>query len=103
MSSDMATANSEFKVVQTKRSSNQGKVIQIIKFPPLIIKKIIFFLQVAVECPVTDTAAIAMVTVDGEVLVQDTAVEATPLLTRSQAVLSHVKRPHFSTYTKRLG
>ena len=101
MSSDMATANSEFKVVQ-KRSSNQGKVIQIIKFPPLIIKKIIF-LQVAVECPVTDTAAIAMVTVDGEVLVRDTAVEATPLLTRSRAVLSHVKRRHFSTYTKRLG
>lgn len=55
------------------------------------------------EWLVTDTAAIAMVTVDGEELVQDTAVEATPLLTRSQAVLSHVKRRHFSTYTKRLG
>ena len=98
----MATANSEFKVVQTKRSSNQGKVIQIIKFPPLI-KKNNFFLQVVVEWLVTDTAAIAMVTVDGEELVQDTAVEATPLLTRSRAVLSHVKRRHFSTYTKRLG
>jgi hypothetical protein len=56
-----------------------------------------------VEWPVTDTAAIAMVTVDGEVLARDMAAEDTPLLTRSRVILSHEKRRHFSTCTKRLG
>ena len=54
----------------------------------------------------SDSAAIATVTVDGEVSVQDMAVgeEDTPPLTKNRVVApSHAKRHHFNTCTKRLG